>query len=180
MPKRTVMRSVRIPQELNDVMRRDAESRGISFSSLVSEIFTKYVEWDRLSVKFGMISIPKQACRKLCEILSEEQASTWGKDVGSVTALESAQFWYKKHNTRTFLKLIELASKYSNSYQFELEKTDEREYTITVHHEMNEKFSIFLENWFKSAVKLFVGVTPRCEVNPNSIVVSFRESESLS
>src|ERR1700740_2566068 len=116
MPKQTVMRSVRIPRELDDVMRRDAESRGISFSSLVSEIFTKYVEWDRLSVKFGMISIPKQACRKLCEILSEEQASMWGKDTGRVTALESAQFWYKKHNTRAFLKLIELASKYSNSY----------------------------------------------------------------
>ncbi len=178
MPKQTVMKSVRIPQELEDVLRRDAESRGISFSSLVSEIFTKYVEWDRLSAKFGMVSMPRQAYRKLFEILSEEQANMWGKDIGRVTAPEAAQFWFKKHNIRTFLNLLELTSKYSTAYQFELDKIDGGEYTITVHHDLNEKFSIFLENWFESAVKLFVGTTPRCEVNRNSIVVSFRESRS--
>ena len=56
MAKQTVMRSVRISRELDDVLRRDAESRGISFSSLVSEIFTKYSEWDRLANKFGVVT----------------------------------------------------------------------------------------------------------------------------
>jgi len=172
------MRSVRISRALDDVLRRDAESRGISISSLVSQIFTKYSEWDRLADKFGMVTFGGHSFRKVWEIIDEEQAISWGKEGGSKTAVETAQFWFKRLNTKTFLKLIELYSKYTKFFEYELETRDEREYAITVHHEINEKFSIFLENWFESAIKIFVGVTPKCEVSRNSVVITFTEPRS--
>jgi hypothetical protein len=46
---------------------------------------------------------------------------------------------------------------------------------ITVHHDVNEVYSIFLKNWFESAIQIFVGVTPSVKINLNSIVVTFRE-----
>ena len=174
MPK-TVMRSVRISSKLDDVLRRDAESRGISTSSLVSEIFTKYAEWDRLADKFGMVTFSTHAFRRVWEIIDEEQAISWGKEGGSRTAPETAQFWFKRLNTRTFLKLIELYGKYTRFFEYELETRGEREYAITVHHEINEKFSLFLQNWFESAIKIFIGVTPRSKVLRNSVVITFTE-----
>ena len=179
MLKRTVMRSVRISQALDDVLRRDAESRGISISSLVSEIFTKYSEWDRLANKFGMMTFSGNAFKKVWEIIDEEQAINWGKEGGSKTAVETARFWFKRLNTRTFFKLIELYSKYTNFFEYEFERKGERDYAITVHHEINEKFSIFLENWFESAIKIFVGVTAKCEVSRNSVLISFAEPRSI-
>jgi hypothetical protein len=178
MAKQTVMRSMRISRELDDVLRRDAESRGISFSSLASEIFTKYSEWDRLANKFGMVTLPRGAFRGMWETIGKEKAASMGMEAGSRTATESASFWFKRLNTRTFLKLIELFDKYTKSFEYELESRDEREYTITVHHEINEAYSIFLQNWFESAIKIFVGVTPSIKVSLNSIVVTFREPQS--
>jgi hypothetical protein len=178
MAKQTVMRSVRISRELDDVLRRDAESRGISFSSLVSEIFTKYSEWDRLADKFGAVTLSKGAYRGMWEIIGKEKAASMGKENGSKRATEVAHFWFKRLNTKTFLKLIELFAKYRKIFEYEVESRDEREYTITVHHEINEAYSIYLENWFESAIKAFVGVTPRTEASLNSIVITFREPQS--
>jgi hypothetical protein len=178
MSKQTVMRSVRISRELDDVLRRDAESMGISFSALVSEIFTKYSEWDRLANKFGMVTLPRAGFRGMWEIIGKEKAASMGREAGTRIATESASFWFKKLNTRTFLKLLELFDKYTKSFTYEIEYGDGREYTITLHHEINEAYSIFLENWFESAIKAFVGVTPSIRVSLNSIVISFRESQT--
>jgi hypothetical protein len=175
MPKQTVMRSVRIPRELDDVLRRDAQSRGISFSSLVSEIFTKYSEWDRLANKFGVVTLGRDGFRDIWETIGKEKAASMGKEAGRKNATELAHFWFKRLNTRTFLKLIDLVCKYSKIFEYDLESRDEREYAITVHHEINEVYSIYVENWFESAVKTFIGVTPRCEVSLNSVVITFTE-----
>ncbi len=180
MAKQTVMRSVRIPRELDDVLRRDAESRGISFSSLVSEIFTKYSEWDRLANKFGVVSLSKDGFRDMWETIGKERAASMGKEGGSKAATEVAHFWFKRLNTRTFLKLIELLGKYSRIFEYEVESRGEREYTITVHHEINETYSIYLENWYESAIKIFIGVTPRSEVSRNSIVITFQDPNHRS
>ena len=171
--KQTVMRSVRISQEIDDVLRKDAESRGISFSSLVSEIFTKYSEWDRLANKFGVVTLSRGAFRSMWEIVGKEKAVSIGREGGSKAATEVAHFWFKKLNTKTFFSLIELFSKYTKYYEYEVESRGDREYTITLHHDINEAYSAYLENWFKSAIESFVGVTPKCNVSPNSVVVTF-------
>ena len=175
MAKQTVMRSMRISRELDDVLKRDAESRGMSFSSLASEIFTKYAEWDRLANKFGVVTQSRSSFRTMWDNVGREKAVNMGKEGGSRAATEVAQFWFKRLNTRSFFKLIELFGKYTKSFEYEVESRDEREYVVTVHHDVNEVYSIFLKNWFESAIQIFVGVTPSTKVSLNSIVVTFRE-----
>ena len=160
------------------MFRRDAESRGISFSALVTEIFTKYSEWDRLANRFGMATTPRATFRDMWEAIGKEKAASLGRQAGSRNATEGASFWFQRLNTRTFLKLVEVLVKYTKSFEYELESRDEREYTITVHHDINEAYTIFLQNWFESAIKAFVGVTPTTKVRLNSIVVTFREPQS--
>jgi hypothetical protein len=173
MAKQTVMRSVRISRELDDILRRDAENRGISFSSLVSEIFTKYSEWDRLANRFGVVTISRVRFQRMWDIIGKEKAARMGKEGGSKTAIEVANFWFKKVDTRSFLKLIELFAKYAKFYEYELESRDEREYTITVHHDMNEAYSAYLSNWFESAIMAFTGVKPITKVSRYSVVTTF-------
>ena len=38
--------------------------------------------------------------------------------------------------------------------------------------------SMFLVNWFESAIKIFVGATPSIKVSLNSIVITFREPQT--
>ena len=180
MPKETVMRSVRISRKLDDVLRRDAESRGISISSLVSEIFTKYSEWDRLANKFGVVTLSRGAFRGMWEIAGKEKAVSIGREGGSRVATEVAHFWFKRLNTGTFLNLIELFGKYTKIFEYEVESRDGREYTITVHHEINDAYSVYLENWFQSAIEAFIGVKPKTKVSRNSVVVTFTDSQSTN
>jgi hypothetical protein len=180
MAKQTVMRSVRISRELDDVLSRDAESRGISFSSLVAEIFTKYSEWDRLANKFGVVTVSRGAFRAMWEIIGKEKAVSIGKQGGSRAATEVAHFWFKRVNTRTFFRLIELFGKYAKFFEYEVESRDGREYTITVHHDINEAYSVYLKNWFESAIESFIGVTPKSQVSPNSVVVTFIDPQSTN
>jgi hypothetical protein len=172
MTKETVI-SARVSRELSDVLRQDAESRGISFTSLVTEIFTKYVEWDRLTNKFGVVTISRVGYERMWDAIGKEKAASMGKEGGSKTATEVADFWFKKVDTRSFLKLIELFGKYAKFYEYELESRDEREYAITVHHDMNEVYSVYLQNWFESAIKAFTGVKPTTKVGRYSVVITF-------
>src|SRR5579864_4067315 len=112
MAKQTVMRSVRISRALDDVLRRDAQSRGISLSSLISEIFTKYSEWDRLANKFGVVTVSRGAFRAMWKTIGKEKAASIGKEGGSKAATAVAHFWFKRLNTKTFFQLIELFAKY--------------------------------------------------------------------
>ena len=47
------------------------------------------------------------------ETVGKEKAASIGKEGGSKAATEVAHFWFKRLNTRTFLKLIELFGKYT-------------------------------------------------------------------
>ena len=175
MPRQTVMRSVRISRELDGILRKEAERRGVSVNSLVSEIFTKYSEWDRFADRFGMVTFPRQGYRKMWELFNKDQVIDFGKYAGSRTASEVVQFWFKKLNTQTLLKLVALYAKYSKTYEYELGDTGGREYVITMHHEINERYSIFLANYFEEAVKAIVGVTPKIDIGINSVVITFKE-----
>ena len=78
------------------------------------------------------------------------------------------------------MNLIELFGKYAKFFEYELESRDELEYTITVHHDINEAYSVYLENWFESAIETFIGVTPKSQVSPNSVVVTFTDPQSTN
>ncbi|MGH9989185.1 MAG: hypothetical protein ACREAS_01975, partial [Nitrososphaera sp.] len=56
--------------------------------------------------------------------------------------------------------------------QFEIEQ-EGREYTITLIHELGEKWSNFLANWMNSGMKSTIGVVPRIDVMQNSVVIRF-------
>jgi biotin-(acetyl-CoA carboxylase) ligase len=45
--KKTLLRIIRITQELEDLLQKDAKLKRISVNALISSIMTKYAEWDR-------------------------------------------------------------------------------------------------------------------------------------
>jgi hypothetical protein len=61
--KKTLLRTIRITQELEDLLQRDAKLKRISVNALISSIMTKYAEWDRFRERFDAIVItPRGLC----------------------------------------------------------------------------------------------------------------------
>src|SRR6185437_10138279 len=142
-------------------------------NALISAMISKYARWDRFAERFGYVSITHEGFREMLDLIDDETLSAHAMRVGARMPTEITLFWFKKLNLQTFFSFIELYSKYNGSYQYELE-TKGRDHTITFHHILGPKYTIFLRHYFEQAIKNIIGVTPKIEVRQTSLIMRFQ------
>ena len=59
------------------------------------------------------------------------------------------------------------------NYVVEAVDTDGTSYTMTLIHDLDEKWSLFLKNWIEQGMKTTVGIIPLFDVSKNSVIVRF-------
>ncbi len=170
--KKTVLRSIRISAEMEELLRQDAEQRGISVNGLVTAILQKYREWDRYAEKFGFVAITRNGWRMLLEAIEDQRFALLGKEMGAQNPREMTLFWFKKLNTETFLAYLSLISRYAKTMTYELE-SDGSSYTISLQVDTGHRGAVFWGNFIDQAIRTIVSVVPKVEVGRNSVVASF-------
>src|SRR5947199_8997591 len=80
---KTVIRSVRITKELDNLLEKDAKAKRVSVNSLISMIMTKYVEMDRYNERFGTITLRREGFRSILEAIEDDRITTLAKEIGS-------------------------------------------------------------------------------------------------
>jgi len=171
-PKKTTLRSFRISQEADQVLQREASARGLSVNALVSQIFNKFVEWDRFAERYGFVSIQRDGFQAMHEALDDEKLVRMAKEIGSRNPKEATLFWFKRVNLEALLAWVSLQCKYAKIAEYEMERNG-RQYSITLHHALGEKYSLFLGTWLDQALRTIAHVIPRFETTKNSVVISF-------
>lgn len=169
---KTVLRTIRIEKELDDVLQQDAKKNRLSFNSHISKIMTKYSEWDRFNERWGVISLRREAFRSILEAIESDKLVTVAKDIGSHVPKEFICFWFKKINLETYLQYLMLVCQYAKFAECEIDN-DEKDYTIILSHDIGQKWSEFLAVWLAEGLKNTVGILPEIETTRNSIVVRF-------
>jgi hypothetical protein len=172
---KTVIRSVRITKELDNLLEKDAKAKRVSLNSLISMIMTKYVEMDRYNERFGTITLRREGFRSILEAIEDDKITTLAKEIGSQIPKQFLLFWFKKTNLETYLKYLSLVCKYSGFAEYEVDTNeDETDYVITLLHDLGEKWSIFLKNWLEQGMKSTIGIVPTVfDVSKNTVVVRF-------
>jgi hypothetical protein len=140
---------------------------------------TKYVEWDRHTEKFGFISFARQTFKSILEEVDEPKVEQIATNIGGPTLKAVALFWFKELNAETLLKTISHYCKYSGLGVSEV-KVDRAQCTITFHHDLGRKYSIYLKNAISQFVKTTLGVVPETEITHDMLLVSFRMLSSKS
>jgi len=74
--RKTILKTIRISQELDELLQKDAQLQRSTVNALISSIFTKYSEWDRYEEKFGYVSVTRQLFRALLEAAGEEKIAS--------------------------------------------------------------------------------------------------------
>jgi hypothetical protein len=171
--KKTVLRTVRLTQDLDVMLRDDAKAKGTTVNGLINNILTKYAEWDRHLEKFRFISIASEAFKSIISELDDDQIERIGSEVGSTMPKAVALFWFKKLNLEALLKTISNYGKYSGLQRNEI-KVEGNEVIITFYHELGLKWSVFLKNLICQFVKSVLGVVPKTEITDDMLLVSFR------
>lgn len=170
--KKTVLRTIRLTEELNGSLQEAAQESGMNLNALINKIMVKYAEWDRHIEKFNFITIASETFESILRQVDDKKLENIANDIGSKIPKSVTLFWFKKLNLETFLKTISLYGKYSGLQTNEIE-INEKNCIITFHHNLGEKWSIFLRHFMSQFVKSAVGILPQTDVADNLVVVSF-------
>jgi hypothetical protein len=169
---RSVLRTIRIEKELDDVIQQDAKRNRLSFNSHISRIITKYSEWDRFSERWGVISLRREAFKSILEAIESDKLVGVAKDIGHHVPKEFIVFWFKKINLDTYLQYLSLVCQYAKFAECEIDN-DGKDYTIVLSHDIGQKWSEFLAVWLEEGLKETIDVPPKIDTTRNSIVVKF-------
>jgi superfamily I DNA and RNA helicase len=168
--KKTVLRTIRLSKELDDLLQRDADSKRISVGALLSTILTRYSEWDRYTEKFDMITLRQETIKAILEATEEEVLIIKAREIGAKIPREFLMFWFKKTDLESYLRYVQLLCNYGGFARYELE-VDGRSYIITLLHNMGEKWSLFLRYIMEEGIMSTIGTLPRFEVNKGSLII---------
>jgi hypothetical protein len=148
----TTLRTIQLTRDIDNLLQKDAKSKRISTNSLLTSIITKYAEWDRYAEK-GLVSLTRADSRSILESIDDNKLSQIGKDLGKRAFKEFLMIWFKKIDVEKVLEGISLWCKYAGIAEYDLE-TDGRNYTITLHHEIGEKWSNLIGHLISQVVGL--------------------------
>jgi hypothetical protein len=119
----TTLRTVRIPQELDNALENISKERGLSVNSFVSMLLKKYVEWDKYADRFGYITLTRESLSRILNAIDDNKLIESAQDYGSTVLKEFLMFWFKELNIDSVLNALSLRCKYANVAEYEL-KTD--------------------------------------------------------
>jgi hypothetical protein len=171
--KKTVLRTVRISEELDRILQKDAKVNRTSVNALISAIMEKYAEWDRYTEKFRYISIPTTIFRALLDLADENALATVAERLGDELPKEVTSFWFKKFNLETYLQYISNAAEYGNALEAEIE-SERGNYTIIIHHEYGKKWSTALKHYHDKAIRTYLKTIPHIETTENTVTLRFQ------
>ena len=142
--KKSVVRAIRLTEELDQALVAEAELKGITPGSLISSIFTKYVQFDSTMERMGSVQMPQQWLMYLLDAASDENlrkvAPMMGEELRS-----RIEFTFGQFNLDSLLEALENAGSYSRLFRIEI-RTDQKRFNATFYHTYGKKWSEFLEN----------------------------------
>jgi hypothetical protein len=146
---RSITRTVRIDEDVQDGLEELAEKGSLSINALVNIALRKYVFWDALLKKFESVDTPLQLLVKIMGYLSDENAKDLAASTGKTIAREFIQFKFSELTLDSLLKYFELQAMHSVSLHFE-HRNEGGAQTAIIRHTMGAKWSIYYAELLRS------------------------------
>jgi hypothetical protein len=168
-----VLRTFRIPKELNSILESEARDRGISPNALLSSILTKFSNWDRIADTFVRVSVSQELFRNILDHVPNEEIGRMAEIHAGHTMREAMLFWSKELNIDSFLTYVENRCRYAGWGQFERTEEAGGRHVIAIRHHLGQKWSTFLGQCFERSLRTLGVLTSRFEVSEGLVVANF-------
>jgi len=168
----TVLKTFRIPKRLYAEIQAEAKAKGLSPNALVSTILTRFVDWDKFSLRFGYVTISKETLTSAFALINEKELNESALKIGSRLPREAIMFWFKKVNVETFLMYLENTCTFGGQAEYECQVSG-RDYTITLHHDLGGKWSSWLRFMLDGALRGMFNIAAQFEVSESEVIIRF-------
>lgn len=142
---RTATISLRIPKEILARLRSESAHREINLNTLVTQIFTRFLEWDGVAPKSNMIPVPKQVLLDLLDRASAEEIASIAEFFARNENRTTILIMRNEYNAEAVLSVLESwirAAGFSYRKDYLI-----RDYKYIINHEMGRKWSIFFRTY---------------------------------
>ena len=109
----------------------------------MNKALLRHVDWEYPAGRFGLITVSSSVMRKLFELLTIDQARTFGKEAGTQFFSEFVNFWFKALDFKALLKALEfLGDRYAREFHFD-QSFDGKVHTLIVKHDRGSATSAY-------------------------------------
>ncbi|TFH18634.1 hypothetical protein E4H04_02820 [Candidatus Bathyarchaeota archaeon] len=171
---KTVTRTIRIDEGYDDILKYEAERKGVSVNTILDQQLRKYVQSYRYFENLSAITLSATSLHALLNVIEEEEILAIGTELGKERpyelilkrgikpSYESAK-WY----------ILDVLGDQSGWLSAAINVRGGNEY-IHLSHPFGYKWSLFLQGYFGIFFREIVGVTPEIDVLSSSITFTFK------
>jgi Lhr-like helicase len=170
--RRTVLKTLRLPEELALSLEKEAEEEGTTLNALCSSALTKHVEWWSRAQKLGFISTSKAMFKSVLEATDDDRLAIAVRENMPTAWKDMAMFWFGNTSLDTMIRLFTNIFKYGWEVDMSI-KTKDKEYTVVLSHELGPKFSLVLMNAIDELFRKESHIQPKFEVENAMVTVHF-------
>jgi hypothetical protein len=170
---RSVLRTIRLPENIDQVLVSEAESRDLSPNALSSSIMTKFAEWDRFASRFHFISLTSDLVKGLLDQVDEKKLEYLAEARGSQGPKEAMLFWFKEVSIDNLIRFLSDRCRHAGYGEFEYQEA-QGYCTLTIHHELGPKWSLFLKKYLETALDKTFNLRAESQTTDSSVSTKFR------
>lgn len=134
---KSVTKSFRIDEDIIAKINEQANNNNTSLNAEINNILRKYVEWDMLASKVGMIPIISEIFQN---ILTKEQVIDLADKVAKSVIRDTAHFMKGNLDLASFLSWLKTKMGHSLTMNYTMENNSHQ---IIFKHDMGENWSIY-------------------------------------
>ena len=136
-------RNIRLEGDLDHALEEIAKQENQSVSLIMNKALLRHVDWEYPAGRFGLITVSTSVMRKLFELLTIDQARTFGKEAGAQFISEFVNFWFKALDFKALLKALEfLGDRYAREFHFD-QSFDGKVHTLIIKHDRGSATSAY-------------------------------------
>ena len=173
--RKTILRTIRLSEEIDNLLEKDAQEQDISTNALVGKIMTRYVEWERVVGKLDVVSFSNAFFKAIINEVSDEKLHEIASHEAIGQIKNQAMWEFGKTDFDTLLKTILVRGKYGWGCHISAESWGEGNYVLTLHHGWGHKGVVFFRSIFDSVIRSELGVQPTIDVADDVLAISFQK-----
>jgi len=177
--KKTILRTIRVSEELDNLIEKDAEEQNISANALITKIITHYVEWQRVIEKTSYILITSSLFKAIINEVSDEKIEEIAKTVVTTVIKELSLLEFGKNDFDSILKTMFLIGKYETGLRTSVSTPVEGKdckYTLTLYHDWGPKGSTLFKSYFDNLIRNETGKPPTTSITDDVVTITFPKS----
>ena len=173
---KSVTKSFRLDNDIINKIEQQAEDNNTSLNSEVNNILRKYVDWDMLANKVGMIPIARPILSEIFQrIMTKEQVIDLANNVAKNVIHETAHFMKGSLTLESFLSWLKTRMEHSSKVNYAIENNG-HQIRIIFKHDLGENWSIYHKIITESIFYEILGESTNVgvDISPTTLVLCFR------